>query len=71
MINTRQLRRYLSTKIGFRIIVIYFGSRNRIEKYDGILFKTYDNVFSIKLCNGIIKCFSYGDILTKTIRIYI
>lgn len=71
MIYVKNLRQYLSTKIGMYIVVIYYGSRNKIEKYDGFLYRVYNNVFSIKTNTGDVKSFSYGDILTKTIRIYI
>lgn len=69
--NVCCLKRYLSMRIGVRMIVIYYGSRNKIEKYDGFLFKIYNKIFVMKLGDGTIKCFSYCDILTKTIRIYI
>ncbi len=69
--NIRQIKGYLYTKIGSRIVVVYYGSRNKKEKYKGILFKLYDNVFIIKLNTGEIKSFSYCDILTKTVQIYI
>ncbi len=69
--NIKQIKRYLFTKVGSRIVLIYFGSRNRKERYDGILWKLYNNVFTIKLATGEIKSFTYIDILTKTIQIYI
>lgn len=69
--NTRYIRRYLTTKIGSKMIVIYYGSRNHREKYKGILWKVYSNVFIIKLITGEIKSFTYIDILTKNIQIYI
>ena len=69
--NIKYLRNYLSVKTGSKIIVIYNGARNRREKYRGILYKTYGNVFTIVLDTGEIKSFNYIDILTKTIQIYI
>ena len=69
--NIREIRRYLKYKVGSNIVIVYYGSRNKKEKYNGIIDKTYDNVFTIKIENGNIKCFSYNDILTKTIQIYI
>ena len=69
--NIKQIKRYLATKIGNRIVIIYYGSRNRKERYDCILYKLYANVFIVKLLSGDIKSFSYSDILTKTIQIYI
>ena len=69
--NIKQIKNYLRTKVGFNIVVIYYGSRNRKEIYKGILFKLYGNIFTIRLNNGEIKSFSYIDILTKTIQICI
>ena len=66
-----QIRRYLTLKIGARIIIIYNGARNKREKYVGIVLHTYNNVFTIKGDNGSVKSFCYTDILTKTIQIYI
>ena len=69
--NIKYIKRYMCTKIGYKIIVIYYGSRNRRERYEGILYKLYNNVFIIKLSNGDVKSFSYNDVLTKTVQIYI
>lgn len=69
--NINQIKSYLRTKVGSKIIVLYYGSRNKKEIYRGILFKLYNNVFTIKLKNGDIKSFNYVDILTKTIQICI
>ena len=69
--NIKYMKKYLCTRINSRIVVIYYGSRNRRERYEGILYRLYNNVFTIKLASGDIKSFSYIDILTKTIQIYI
>ena len=69
--NTNYIKKYLTTKIGSKIVIIYYGSRNRKERYNGSLCKTYPNVFIIKLSTGEIKSFTYIDILTKNIQIYI
>ena len=69
--NIRYIKNYLATKIGSKVMVIYYGSRNRRVKYIGYLDKLYTNVFTIKLLNGDVKSFMYIDIITKTIRICI
>ena len=69
--NIKYIRRYLASKVGSKIVVIYYGSRNRKERYEGYLWKIYANVFAIRLTNGEIKSFTYIDILTKNIQIYI
>ncbi len=69
--NLRYIKKYLSTRIGANVTIIYYGMRNRKERYVGRLNAVYDNVFTVILLNGTIKCFNYIDILTKTIQIYI
>ena len=69
--NVKYIRRYLMEKKGYPIVVIYYGSRKRKEKYKGVLYALYANLFIIKLPQGDIKCFTYADILTKTIQIYL
>lgn len=69
--EVQRLKRYLFYKLGSPITVIYYGSRNRREKYQGFLWKVYNNVFTIKLLNGNIKTFAYNDILTKVLRVFI
>ena len=67
--NIRKIKNYLNTKIGTSIVIQYYGSRNKKEVYRGVLFRLYNNIFTIRLFNGEVKSFSYIDILTKTIKI--
>ena len=67
----KDIKNYLSTKIGSKIIVVYHCGRNKCERYDGILLRVYGNIFTLRLVNNEIKSFNYFDILTKTIQIYI
>ena len=69
--NINSIRNYLFTKVGSNILVIYYGSRNKKEKFFGILYNVYKNIFIIKLPCGEVKSFSYNDILTKTVQICI
>ena len=69
--NIKKIRDYLASKVGLNVIVLYRGSRNRKEKFNGVLYKLYSNIFTIKLYNGEVKSFSYSDILTKTIQMCI
>ena len=69
--NIKDIRRYLKYRVGSNVIIVYYGSRNKREVHRGIIDKIYDNIFTIKLNNDLVKSFSYVDILTKTIQIYI
>ena len=69
--NIKKIKNYLKTKVGSNVLIVYYGSRNRKEKFNGVLYKLYSNIFTIKLYNGEVKSFSYSDILTKTIQMCI
>ena len=69
--NINNIKKYLRSKVGCNIVIIYYGNRNKKEKYNGILYKLYGNIFTIRLLNGEVKSFSYIDVLTKTVQIYI
>ena len=69
--NIKKIRDYLASKVGLNVIVLYRGSRNRKEKFVGVIDKIYRNVFTIRCAGGEIKCFGYNDILTKTVQICI
>ena len=67
--NIISIKNYLRTKVGSKIVIVYYGSRNRKEIYRGTLCKLYGNIFMIRLANGDVKSFSYCDILTRTVRV--
>lgn len=67
----KNIKNYLSLRIGSDITVVYYGARKKKEIYKGVLLRTYDNLFTIISCSGDIKSFNYIDILTKKIQIYI
>ena len=50
----------------------YNGARNQIEEFDGKIENTYNAIFTIKLednCN--IKTFTYSDIITESLEIFV
>lgn len=51
-----------------RVIVTVYGLRNKINRYEGILYKVYPNIFSI-IENGVEKSFSYNDYIIGDIKI--
>ena len=69
--NIKKIRQFLTTKIGSSIVIIYYGSRNKKERYVGTILNTYNQVFTIRLVSGEIRCLSYIDVLIKTVQIYI
>jgi len=51
-----------------KVIVTVYGLRNKINRYEGTLYKVYPNIFSI-IENGVEKSFSYNDYITGDIKI--
>ena len=47
------------------------GARNQIEEFSGEIIKTYPAIFLIQIedGNGVMKTFSYSDILTESLQI--
>lgn len=64
-----ELEKNKGKELGFR----FNGSRNQIEEFKGIIENTYNYVFTIKLSNQISqrRSFSYSDILTESLEIFI
>lgn len=50
--------------------IIYNGSRNRKEEYNGIIKEVYNYIFIVKLDTDEVKSFSYSDVLTNTVQIF-
>lgn len=70
MMTINKIRFLIGNLLGKNITVVFYGSRNKKEKYTGMVYKLYRNIFIIKLPSGNIKSFSYIDVLTKTVKIY-
>jgi len=66
--NIDLVRDKLNNNLNKKVIVTVYGLRNKINRYEGILYKTYPNIFSI-LESGIEKSFSYNDYITGDIKI--
>ena len=70
--NISKIKRDISNIKGKVIHFKYNGIRNQIEEFDGIVENTYNSVFTIKICNkNSIKSFSYNDVITKSLQIFI
>ena len=70
--NIYQVKKYLSKRIGKSASIKYNLGRNKYEKYNVILDKLYDNVFTVKIKKKYreeVKCFSYNDIVMRQLKI--
>ena len=66
--NINFVKEELNSKINSKVIVSVYGLRNRINRYEGILYKIYPNIFTI-LVNGEEKSFPYRDLITGDVKI--
>ena len=66
--NIDLVRNKIAANLNKKVNVTVYGMRNKINHYEGILYKTYPNIFSIYY-DGIEKSFSYNDYITGDIKI--
>ncbi len=72
--NIKLIKNEISSKIGKKIKVIYYGSRNRIDEIEGYIDGIYPKVFSFKYKNNEhiqTRSFAYSDVLSGTIKIFV
>lgn len=66
--NIDIVKQKIEKNLNQKVVVTVYGMRNKINRYEGILYKTYPNIFSI-INNGVEKSFSYNDYITGDIKI--
>ncbi|MBE6148752.1 MAG: hypothetical protein E7167_04635 [Firmicutes bacterium] len=66
--NVEIIKKDLEKKVGQNVRVTVYGLRNKIERYEGRIYKIYPNIFTI-LYEGDEKSFTYRDIITKDINV--
>ena len=65
--NIKYIKSYIASKIGTKVVVICYYSRNKKERFNGVIFNVYPKVFTVRLDDGMIKSFNYVDIIAKNI----
>ncbi len=66
--NIDLVREKIEKNINKKVVVTVYGMRNKITRHEGIIYKTYPNIFTI-MENGVEKSFSYNDYITGYIKI--
>ena len=61
------IKNELNEYIGKEINIKYSLGRNKFEKYNVVLKELYDYIFLVENECGIVKSFTYSDVITKTI----
>lgn len=71
--NINKIKLELEKNKGKELEFRFNGSRNQVEEFKGIIENTYNYVFTIKLSNELSqrRSFSYSDILTESLEIFI
>lgn len=69
MYNIKKIKNDLANHINEVVKIISYGNRNRVDVWFGKIDKLYANIFTIKLYDNSIKCFTYRDILIKNIKV--
>ncbi len=64
-----KIREYIDSNTSKKILFRVNGSRNQIEEFYGIIVAVYKSIFLIRTENGLIKSFSYSDVLIGNIEI--
>ncbi len=66
--NINLIKDDIEKKLNKKVIISVYGLRNRINRYEGIIYKTYPNLFTV-LVNDEEKSFNYRDIITGEVKI--
>lgn len=66
--NINLIKNEIREKINSKVLVSVYGMRNRVNRYEGVIYKVYPNIFTI-MENGEEKSFPYRDIITGDVKI--
>ncbi len=67
-LNLDKIKKNICNLIGKDVNLRVNIGRNKYEHYNGKVLKIYDSLFTVEV-NGLIKSFSYADVLTKSVLI--
>ena len=66
--NINIIKNEINNKLNSKVLISVYGMRNRVNRLEGILYKTYPNLFTV-LVDGEEKSFCYRDVITGDVRI--
>ena len=71
--NIEKIKNDLEKNKGKTLNFRFNGARNQTETFSGVISNTYNSVFLVKIDNEIeqIRSFSYSDVLTENLEIFI
>lgn len=68
--SIRKIKDNILKNINKDVKIIYNGSRNRKEVYNGVIKEVYNYIFIVKLDTDEVKSFSYSDVLIGAVEIF-
>lgn len=66
--NINIVKEEIKSKINRKVSINVFGLRNRVNRYEGVIYKVYPNIFTV-LIDGEEKSFTYRDVITGEVKI--
>ena len=66
--NINIVKEEISKNINKKVSIAVYGLRNRVNRYEGTIYKMYPNLFTV-LVNGEEKSFNYRDVITGEVKI--
>ena len=66
--NINVIKEQIAKNINRKVLISVYGLRNKINRYEGNIYKMYPNFFTIMVNNGE-KSFNYRDVITGDIKI--
>ena len=66
--NINIVKEEIKSKINRKVSISVFGLRNRVNRYEGLIYKVYPNIFTV-LIDGEEKSFTYRDVITGEVKI--
>ena len=66
--NINLVKEEIKNNINRKVNIAVYGLRNRINRYEGVIYKMYPNLFTV-LVNGEEKSFNYRDVITREVKI--
>lgn len=66
--NINIIKEEIKNKINRKVSISVFGLRNRVNRYEGVIYKVYPNIFTV-LIDGEEKSFTYRDVITGEVKI--
>ena len=66
--NINIVKEEIKSKINRKVSISVFGLRNRVNRYEGVIYKVYPNIFTV-LIDDEEKSFTYRDVITGEVKI--